>query len=184
MAGRQATGDAVEPDRVRDQPLERVGAAAEERERSPHVTGRVVERAAQRDLLVVDPVRVDLDACVPGSPPNASTVPPGRTSRSASAQASGGRLPRSRRPRRPRRRARRRRVGPALGVRVATPRPRVCRRRPRCTRTASVRSARRRRPPRRHRTRCPRRRRRGNNTRAVPPSLRPRARARGGRGGG
>ena len=47
---------------MRDEPLERVRAAAEERERRTHVPRRVVERAAQRHLLVVDAVRIDLDA--------------------------------------------------------------------------------------------------------------------------
>ena len=45
-----------------DEPLERIGAAAEEGERRPHVTRRVVEGAVQRHLLVVDAVRVDLEA--------------------------------------------------------------------------------------------------------------------------
>ena len=50
---------------MRDQPLERVRAAAEERERRAHVARRVVEGAAERHLLVVDPERVDLDAALP-----------------------------------------------------------------------------------------------------------------------
>ena len=44
---------------MRDQPLPRIGAAREEGERGADVARRVVEGAAQRQLLVVEPVRVD-----------------------------------------------------------------------------------------------------------------------------
>ena len=44
---------------MRDQPPPGIGAAREERERGPDVARRVVERAAERQLLVVEPVRVD-----------------------------------------------------------------------------------------------------------------------------
>ena len=44
---------------MRDQPLPRAGAAGEEGERGADGRGRVVERAAQRQLLVVEAVAVD-----------------------------------------------------------------------------------------------------------------------------
>lgn len=44
---------------MRDQPLPRPRAAGEEGQRRAHVARRVVEGAAQRQLLVVKPVRVD-----------------------------------------------------------------------------------------------------------------------------
>ena len=81
-------GDAVQPDPVRDQPLPRVRAAREERERRAHGRRRVVERAAQGQLLVVEAVRVDArPPSLAGRPPKKTTVPPGRTSASASRQA-------------------------------------------------------------------------------------------------
>jgi hypothetical protein len=50
---------------VGDQSLEGEGAACQERERGADVPRRVVERADEAHLLVVDAVRVDGDACVP-----------------------------------------------------------------------------------------------------------------------
>ena len=52
-------GDALEPDLVRDEPLPRIRAAREERQRGADVPRCVVEGAAQRQLLVVEAVRVD-----------------------------------------------------------------------------------------------------------------------------
>ena len=81
--------DAVEPDLVGDQPLPRIGAAREEGERGAHGRRRVVEGAAQGQLLVVEAVACRRRRRVSrGRPPKKSTVPPGRTSPTASRQAS------------------------------------------------------------------------------------------------
>src|SRR5207248_2447368 len=52
-------GHLLEAHLVGDQPLPGVGAAREEGERRTNVPRGVVERAPQRQLLVVEPVRVD-----------------------------------------------------------------------------------------------------------------------------
>ena len=68
---------------MRDQPLPRIRAAREERERGADVARRVVEGAAQRQLLVVEPVRVDAQlGARAAARRRRATVPPGRTSSS------------------------------------------------------------------------------------------------------
>ena len=59
----------LEPDAVGDQPLPRIGAAREEGERGADVPRRVVEGPAQRQLLVVEPVRVDAQLGADSRPP-------------------------------------------------------------------------------------------------------------------
>ena len=113
---------------MRDQALQRIRAAREERERGPDVPRRVVERAAQ-----ASPPRSGCGTGRPrcrasrGSPPKTSTVPPGRTSSSARSTPRPCRPPRSRR-RRPRpsaghRAERRRELAPLLTRPTATGRP-------------------------------------------------------------
>ena len=64
VAGRivEERRDALEPDVVRHEPLERIRVAREEAECRAEVARGVMERADEPDLLVVDPVRVDRDA--------------------------------------------------------------------------------------------------------------------------
>ena len=62
-AGSSASGDAV-----RDEPLPGIRAAREEGERRAHGRRRVVERAANRQLLVVQAERVDPRLCVTRQP--------------------------------------------------------------------------------------------------------------------
>ena len=178
--------DTLEPDAVRDQPLPRIGAAREEGERRADVARRVVERAAERQLLVVQPVRVDaqLGAALASAEEDDRAA---RTDELEGVAATRPRCPppRSRR-RRPRRRpSRRRRAARARAAPGA-------RRRPPGRPPASATQAREHQPDRAGaedrdpvcRPRPPRARRRAGSRRAARPSPRPRARARAGRGGG
>ena len=62
---REERGELRQADLVRDQPLPRIRAAHEEGERGTDVAGRVLEGAAQRELLVVEAVRVHRRASYP-----------------------------------------------------------------------------------------------------------------------
>ena len=99
----------VEQHAVRDQPLPRIGAAREEAERRPHRRGRVVERAAQRQLVVVQAVRIDRRPRVAGQPAEEDDRS-ARAGRARPRRARPARCPppRSRRPPRARRPSRRR----------------------------------------------------------------------------
>ena len=85
---------------MRDEPLERIGAAREERERGAQLPRRVVEGAAQRHLLVVDAVRVDRRR-EPRAAGRRTRAPcrPGARARARSPRPRPCRRPRSRRPR-------------------------------------------------------------------------------------
>ena len=90
---------ALEPDLVGDQPLERVGAAAEERERRAHVPRRVVERA-----LAASPPRSGCGTGRPGSAPRAAGRRRRARCRPAARARARGATPRRCRPPRSRRR--------------------------------------------------------------------------------
>ena len=186
VAGRvgEQRRDAVEPDAVRDEPLPRIGAAREEGERRADVPRRVVEGAAQRQLLVVEPVGVD--AQLAPAPARRSRGPcrPGGRARPPAARPPRCRPPRSRRPRPRRRRSCRRRAARARGAPAAR-RPRLGRPPASATQAQSISPIG---PAPRIATRSPgstsAARRRAGSRRAARPSPPPRARARRGRGGG